>query len=121
MGRARFTLHLGLIVAGLTLAAAPLASAGHIASKGDDTASAARGRDLQGVKDVLAREEVGRALAAHGLSADEVAQRLDRLSDEDLASLAANVDQIQAAGDVPKYIWILLAIFLAVSIIVLIV
>jgi hypothetical protein len=103
------------------LVAAPRATAGHIPSKGDDTASAARARDLQGVKDVLAREEVGRALAAHGLSKDEVAQRLDRLSDEDLASLAANVDQIQAAGDVPKYIWILLAIFLAVSIIVLIV
>ena len=60
------------------------------------------------------------ALAAHGLSAAEVDQRLGRLSDQDLQSLASNLDQIQAAGTVPKYIWILLAIFLAVSIIVLI-
>jgi hypothetical protein len=114
-------LHLGLVVAALTLVAAPRTSAGHIPSKGEDTPSATRAHDLQQAKDLLARQEVGQALAAHGLSADEVSQRLDRLSDEDLASLAANIDQIQAAGDVPKYIWILLAIFLAVSIIVLIV
>ena len=121
MGKTHRWLRLGIALAALTVVAAPYAGAGQIPSKGEDATSVGRARDLKDVRAVLAREDVGRALAAHGLSADQVAQRLDRLSDEDLASLAANVDQIQAAGDVPKYIWILLAIFLAVSIIVLIV
>jgi hypothetical protein len=121
MAKARPTLRLGIALAALTIVAAPYAGAGVIASKAEPTVPPTRAQDLQGVKELLARDEVGKALAAHGLSADEVDQRLDRLSDQDLRALAANIDQIQAAGDVPKYIWILLAIFLAVSIIVLIV
>ena len=120
MGMTR-TLRVGIVVGAAVLALALPAGAGVIQSKAEEAPSAIRAHDLQQAKDLLARQEVGQALAAHGLSADEVSQRLDRLSDEDLASLAANIDQIQAAGDVPKYIWILLAIFLAVSIIVLIV
>jgi hypothetical protein len=118
---ARQTLRLGVAFAALTLVAAPYVRAGVIPSKGEEAVPATRAHDLQNVRELLARDEVGKALAAHGLSADEVDQRLDRLSDQDLRALAANIDQIQAAGDVPKYIWILLAIFLAVSIIVLIV
>jgi hypothetical protein len=64
----------------------------------------------------LARREVADALAAHGLSAEEVEQRVAQLSAEDLSVLAANLDQIQAAGAVPKYIWILLAILIGVTI-----
>ena len=65
---------------------------------------------------VLARGDVAKALAARGLAPHEVEQRLAQLSDEDLRSLAANVDQIQAAGDVPQYIWILLAVLIVVII-----
>lgn len=74
--------------------------------------------DLARVQSVLARQEVALALAAHGLRQEEVEQRLAELSPEDLRSLAANVDQVQAAGSVPNYIWVLLGIFLAVSILV---
>ena len=72
------------------------------------------------MSDLVARDEVAQALAAHGLTPQEVGQRLGRLSDEDLSRLAANLDQVQAAGSVPEYIWILLAIFLAVSILLMI-
>ena len=72
------------------------------------------------MSDLVARDEVAQALAAHGLTPQEVEQRLGRLSDEDLSRLAANLDQVQAAGSVPEYIWILLAIFLAVSILLMI-
>ena len=51
------------------------------------------------------------------------AQRADRASietvlarEEVARALAANLDQIQAAGAVPNYIWILLAILMAVTI-----
>ena len=120
MGSARRILRLSLVLAGLTLVAAPYVIAGVIPSKGEATVSPTRAHDLQDVKQLLARDEVAKALAAHGLSAEDVDQRLDQLSDEDLTALAANVDQVQAAGNVPNYIWILLAIFLAVSILVLI-
>jgi hypothetical protein len=79
---------------------------------------AAAADDVRKVQDALARNEVARVLVERGLGADEVQERLARLSDEDLRSLAANVEQIQAAGQVPHYIWVLLGIFLAVSILV---
>jgi len=103
------------LLAALFLAPPPPAPAEPIPSRPED-APATREDDLGRVRDVLARDEVARALAAHGLAAEEVERRLAQLSDEDLRSLAGNVDQIQAAGSVPNYIWILLAIFLAVSI-----
>jgi hypothetical protein len=83
----------------------------------DAPVAASRQADLDEVHALLAREEVAKALAARGLPPGEVEQRLTRLSDEDLRSLAANASQIQAAGDVPKYIWILLAVLLVVIII----
>jgi hypothetical protein len=77
----------------------------------------AHSADLATVGSFLEREEVAQALVANGLSADEVERRLARLSAEDLAALAANVDQIQSAGDVPGYIWILLAVLIGVTIV----
>ena len=110
-------LGIGLLAA-LFLAPPLPAMASVIPSKAED--AAVRAADLAQVRDALARDEVAKALAAHGLRAEEIEGRLDRLSDEDLRFLAGNLDQIQAAGDVPKYIWILLAIFLAVSILALV-
>ena len=98
-------------VVALVSVAAPSMS-GPIPSKADDTREA----DLATVESFLARDEVAQALAANGLSPDEVEQRLARLSAEDLSALAANVDQIQSAGQVPNYIWILLAILIGVTI-----
>ena len=107
-----------LLTAIVLLPALP-ASAERIASRGEDT-SASRQADLARVHDALASAEVATALAAQGLSAAEVEQRLGQLSTEDLDRLAANLDQVQAAGNVPQYIWILLAVFLAVSILAII-
>jgi len=95
----------------LVCVAAP-SMGGPIPSKAADTREA----DLATVEALIARQEVAQALAANGLSGDEVKQRLARLSAEDLSALAANVDQIQSAGEVPNYIWILLAVLLGVTI-----
>ena len=71
------------------------------------------------VRTFLGREDVARAMAGTGLTAPQIEQRLARLSDEDLRSLAANLDQVQAAGtEVPRYIWVLLAVLLGVMILV---
>ena len=97
-----------LLVVGL---AAP-AAGGPLPSKAEG-----RARDLATVGSFLEREEVAQALAANGLSPDEAERRLARLSAEDLSALAANVNQIQSAGEVPNYIWILLAILIGVTIV----
>lgn len=113
-GARRFFLLLSLAwISGL---AAPVA-AERIASKAEST-SASRAADLARVSDLVARDQVAQALAAHGLSAPQIEERLVRLSDDDLHRLAANLDQVQAAGQVPNYIWILLGILLAVTIVV---
>lgn len=100
-------------VTGLFLAVslATSATAGPLPSKAE-----ARGDDLARVQSVLDREEVAETLAANGLTRDEVDTRLAQLSDQDVAMLAANVDQVQAAGEVPQYIWILLAVLIGVTI-----
>ena len=90
-----------------------------IPSKATDKAAPVSSHaDRTAIEASLARQEVAAALAAHGVSAEEVRQRVAQLSAEDLSALAANLDQIQAAGAVPKYIWILLAILIGVTIIV---
>jgi len=110
----------GLLVALLGLAAFATpgtAQAGVIPSRADEGDPVpGPDADRAKVRDVLARQEVAEALAAHGLRAEEVERRLAQLSPEDLRSLARNVDQVQAAGNVPNYIWILLGILLAVTI-----
>jgi hypothetical protein len=96
------------------LAPAMPASAERVGSRGED-AQASRAVDLARVRSTLAHPGVAKALAAQGLSAGEIELRLGQLSSEDIQRLAANLEQIQAAGSVPNYVWIILAVFLAVS------
>jgi hypothetical protein len=73
--------------------------------------------DRAAIQASLDRREVADALAAHGLSRHEVELRVAQLSPQDLSALAAHLNQIQAAGNVPNYIWILLAILIGVTIV----
>lgn len=99
------TLLLAMLLA-VPAMAAPLASRSGPAP----TDAAGLARELHG------NEELARALAAHGLSPEQVEQRLAQLSAEDLEYLGANLDQVQSAGEVPDYIWILLAVLLGIVI-----
>jgi hypothetical protein len=102
---------LTLLCAASSALAAPIPS--RATDKAAPGASAAHRAAIEGS---LARKEVAAALAAHGLSAEDVDRRVSQLTEEDLSALAANLDQIQAAGAVPNYIWILLAILMGVTI-----
>ncbi len=118
MAKQWFRLLSVILGAFLGLAQPGLAVAGPIPSKEPDSPGASsRQTDLAQVRDVLARDEVAKALSSRGLTPPEVERRLAQLSDEDLRSLSANLSQIQAAGQVPHYIWILLAILIVVLII----
>jgi hypothetical protein len=111
---------LSLMLAALVSFLQPGASlAGTIPSKDTESpVASSRQADLAQVRDAVARSEVGKALSARGLLASDVERRLAQLSDEDLRSLASNLNQIQAAGDVPHYIWVLLAVAIVVWILV---
>jgi hypothetical protein len=105
------------LLAGLAVSIAAPVLAAPIPSKSVADDAAARDASLASVKSFLAREDVSRALQVSGLTPAQADERLSRLSDEDLRSLARNLDQVQAAGtDVPDYVWILLAVFLGVLI-----
>jgi hypothetical protein len=107
-----------ILIALLSLAQPGLSLAGPIPSKTDPPGMSARQADLAQLRDALARSEVGKALSSRGLPLPEVERRLAQLSDEDLRLLASNLNQIQAAGDVPHYIWVLLAVAIVVWILV---
>lgn len=91
--------------------AAPIPSKASAPAAGDPSQA-----ERAAIEASLARREVADALAAHGLSREEVELRVAQLSPQDLSALASHLDQIQAAGAVPNYIWILLAILIGVTI-----
>jgi hypothetical protein len=119
MGARRLRRFLTVVSTAIVFLPAMTAFAERIPSRGE-AVDVARPAELAQVREALAHPEVVKALAAQGLSAGEVDERLAQLSSEDLQRLAANLEQIQAAGNVPNYIWILLAAFLAVSILAII-
>lgn len=96
----------------LGIAIAPLSAAPLPSRDGNGAASEPR----QVVSDFLERDDVAEALAASGLSRDQVEERLAQLDESDIRHLAGHLEQVQTAGAVPRYIWILLGIFLGVLI-----
>jgi hypothetical protein len=78
-----------------------------------------RDADLALVRDVVANDQVAKALAAHGFTQQEVNQRLAQLSQQDLHQLAQNLNQIQAAG-LTRQEWIYIAIGAVAALIIVI-
>jgi hypothetical protein len=78
-----------------------------------------RDADLALIRDVVANEQVSKALAAHGLTQQQVDQRLAQLSPQDLHQLAQNLNQIQAAGLTnQQWLWIAIG---AIAVLILVV
>ena len=79
-----------------------------------------RADDLAVVQDVIAKEEVSQKLASAGLTQAQIDARLAQLSDEELASLAGNLDQVQAGGAMDRNtMWIIIYILAGILLIVL--
>ena len=82
----------------------------------------ARQIELAKIQALVDEPVIARVLTEHGFSSEEAHQRLARLSADEIQTLSSQIDQVQVAGAaVPQYIWILLAVFLGVLIIVAIV
>ena len=64
-----------------------------------DMAAKARGEDLAKIQQVLEKQIVTDKLKAYGLSAEEVAEKLATMSDEQLHLMAQASDRVLAGGD----------------------
>ena len=89
----------------LAFAAIP-AFAGPVPSKtAADQSIDQRAADLALVRGVVGHDEVAAVLAQHGLSAQQVTDKVAQLSPQDLHQLAQNLDQLQAAGLTKQEWW----------------
>ena len=66
-----------------------------------------RQADLALVRDIVANDEVAKALTARGFSQQQVNEKLAQMSPQDLHQLAGNLNQLQAAGIThQEWVWI---------------
>jgi hypothetical protein len=103
-----------LVLAGLALlllagALTPAAALPAPSKTAPDQTLAERESDLASLAAVLDQEEVAAALAAQGFTREEVNLRLAQLAPEELSALANQVEQLQAAGQWPWWIWLVVA------------
>jgi CHASE3 domain sensor protein len=88
-----------LALLALVLFVATPGFAGMVPSKTAENQSLdSRQADLAVIEQAISTDQVAQALAAQGYTQDEISTRLAALSNEDLASLAQNIEHIQAAG-----------------------
>jgi hypothetical protein len=96
-----------MVVLLVTFAAIP-ALAGPVPSKTAANQSLdSRDADLTLVREVAANEQVAAVLTANGFTQEEVNNRLEKMSAQDLQQLSQNLEQLQAAGLTrQEWIWI---------------
>src|SRR5947207_2571837 len=80
---------------------------------------ATRAADLALVRDVVANEQVAKALASHGLTQEQVNSKVAQLSNQDLHQLAQNLNQLNAAG-LTRQEWIYILIGAVVVLIIIV-
>ena len=96
------------VVALLFVFAAIPALAGPVPSKTAANQSLdSREADLTSIRSIAADEQVAAVLLANGFTQEQVNQRLEQMSPQDLHQLSQNLEQLQAAGLTrQEWIWI---------------
>lgn len=89
-----------LLVVCMTLAGFPMTAQASIVSTDEVITADAALANRDRVNNFLARADVQQALQAQGLSAQAATDRVQALSDAEVAQLAGRVDQAPAGGDV---------------------
>jgi hypothetical protein len=85
---------------------------------GQSTPSLDRSADIAKIQKALETKELRQRLLDYGLTPDETAARIDKLSDEQLHRLASNLDSVQAGGDALSFLLGLAIIALLVVLII---
>ena len=94
------------------------AAAGTPSHTGQSAPSLDRATDIARIQKTLETKEVQQRLLDYGLTAEETAARIDKLSDEQLHQIASNLDSVQAGGDVLGLLFGLALIALLVVLII---
>ena len=83
----------------LAAAAAAVIPRAHAGMIGTDEAQGARiDAERERVKALIARPEVAKQLGDFGVTANDVAARVDAMTDAEVLALAGKIDQLAAAG-----------------------
>ena len=82
------------------------------------TPSLDRVADIAKIQKTLETKELQQRLLDHGLTPEETAARIDKLSDEQLHRLASNLDSVQTGGDALGFVVGLVIIALLVVLII---
>jgi uncharacterized membrane protein len=85
---------------------------------GQSAQSLDRSADIAKIQKALETKELRQRLLDYGLTPDETATRIDKLSDEQLHRLASNLDSVQAGGDAISFLLGLAIIALLVVLII---
>jgi len=85
---------------------------------GQSAPSPDRAADIAKIQRTLETKELQQRLLDHGLTPEETAARIDKLSDEQLHRLASNLDSVQAGGDALGFVLGLAIIALLVVLII---
>ena len=85
---------------------------------GQSTTSLERAADIAKIQKTLETKELQQRLLDYGLTPEETAARMDKLSDEQLHQLASNLDSVQAGGDALSFLLGIVIIALLVVLII---
>jgi len=89
-----------VLIASTAMLGVPMAAQAGMVSSAESMATAEQTDARAKVAAVLAREDVRAGLAERGLSAELAQDRVKAMSDEEVASLAARIDQAPACRDI---------------------
>lgn len=105
-----------LAVMTFTLSITPTTEAEFIASEAG-VSNLVRQEDMARIRNAIEHKVVAKRLEAMGYNKEEIADKLDNLSDPELHRLAKNVDQLLPGGDgLGLAIGVLLVVFLVIVI-----
>ncbi len=103
---------LGLLVLGIHL---PAAQAGLISTETVVNAEQVQ-QDRERLRDMLTREDVKNQLLARGVSPDQIEARVDGLTDSEVQTLAAKIDQLPAGAGVLEVALVVFLVLLVTDI-----
>ncbi len=95
LSKVAFTLIGAMVIIGLI----PNTGGAAVIPAGEADMHAARAQNLAKIQTTLERKEIAARLADYGLTPQEVGSRLDRLTDQQAAEIAGQIDKINAGGD----------------------
>lgn len=103
---------IAVMASGLLFVTFPAASYAGLIGTADMLAADARTSQKAAIQSALARDDVRTQMLAMGVSPMEVEQRLDALTDAELAQLSAEMDRLPAGADVLEVIGVVFVVLL---------